>query len=287
MPAEKLTSKQEKQNQANFKSIESPIDDKDVDGKLEFKYAKAIGDLELLINIKTIDNNDNPLDLEKTDSWICAIEEYDEIPTIHLFTTNELEENNSPFRLLDSKYTARVINIADIHKMIKNLNVTDDKFLTMIHNGPTGKDTLTLKPDDLDFIYVTYINPTYYLGGVDDPFRSIIENFGRDNSNKKIKNIYGIRTYDKQHKENYNLDLYLEYEDNFDTNNIQQLSEKLTSANDKLSNQVQINHIRFFDYKKEVLEFINATNLKAVIYHRLSPWENIIKLAHKSSHTPS
>lgn len=287
MFARKLTPQQESINKNSFKFIEKPISPEQSDNKIEFEYAKAIGEMSLLINIIPPNSDEKIKSSEDSKSKTYAIETYDDIPTIHLFTTNDLEEKSSPFRHLDNKYTQKVVNISDIHDFIEELNVENNDFLTMIHNGPTGNDTLTLKPDDIHFVYTTYINPTYFIGGVDDPFRTIIEKFGREDSNKKIKNIYAIRTYDKNHNENYNLDLYFDHDDAITPTKIDQLNNLLSEANTKLSKQVQINNIRFFDYKKDVLDFINATNLQPSVYHRLSPWENILKLVHDFSHPAS
>lgn len=287
MPEKTLTPEQESINKNNFKFMENPISQKQSTNKIEFEYAKAIADMALLINVISPNPDEKSISPESSKSETYAIETYDDIPTIHLFTTNELEEKSSPFRHLNDKYTQQVVNISDIHDFIEELNIKNNDFITMIHNGPTSNDTLTLKPDDIDFVYTTYINPTYFLGGVDDPFRTIIEKFGRENSNKKIKNIYAIRTYDKNHNENYNLDLYFDHDDAINPTKIDQLNNLLSEANTKLSKQVQINNIRFFDYKKDVLDFINATDLQPSVYHRLSPWENILKLVHNFSHTSS
>ena len=154
----------------------------------------------------------------------------------------------------------------------------------MIHNGPTGNDTLTLTTLDIDFIYDTAINPTKFLGGVDDPFRTIIQEFGRQN--KKIKNIYGIRIYDKFHAENYKLNLYVDFENGFDETQIQNLYQLLIDANTKLSATLQVFDFRIFVYDKSMARSINHTHIKAIIYHRLSPWDNIKKLAHSSAHKP-
>lgn len=282
MPEKQLTTEQESINQSNFEYIGKPIDASISNDKITYNYAKAIGDMNLLINVETVNDQKS-----NQSSNVWAIEDYDDILTIHLFTTNALEQNYSPFRLIDSKYTTQVVQIEQIHEAIQQQNIENNELLVMIHNGETGKDTLSLKPDDIEFVYTQYINPTHMLGGVNDPFKTIIEKFGQDSSNKKIKNIYAIRTFDKKHAENYNLELYVDFDNSFDKEKISELKSQLIQANDNLSAQIKANQIQISEFQTELIRFIEALNLNAIVYHRLTPWENILKLAHKDTSTPS
>lgn len=280
MSMERLTPEQEAINQKSFDIIaKTPISKVTEENKFEF--ADAIGKMKFLVTIETPKDKNVP----HSDKKSLALESIDSQTTLHLFTSNKLEETASPFRILDDdyEYEPSIIDIEEIKIVFDEIQIEDD-FLTMIHNGPTGNDTLTLTTSDIDFIYDTAINPTTFLGNVDDPFRTIIQEFGR--KNKKIKNIYGIRTYDKLHAENYKLDLYIDFENGFDETQIQNLYQLLIDANTKLSATLQVFDFRIFSYEKPVASFIKDTHIKAIIYHRLSPWDNIKKLTHSSTHKP-